>query len=164
MTSGGQTAIGTTRPFGGVVTGVRAILSIGNLPIIFASNVSYTITHNMTPIEVLDRLTPAEWAETGYQVEFTFNSFRVVGKSATALGFEALPTDALLRQPEFTVELQAAAPDNTDPKTILRIYRAKMRGRRGTVDARGVMTETIDFVGILADDEGGYAQEQPLPA
>lgn len=129
-------------------TGVRAIFKINGKQVAFASNCSYTINHTLTPIEVLDRLNPIEYAETGYNVEFNCSTFRVAHKSAVDLGIQPV-LEKILTQPELTVELQ----DRVTDATLLRVIGVKMSSRAGTIDARGVATETWNFVGLKASDE-----------
>lgn len=133
-----------------VFTGVRAVFKIEGVQIAFASNCSYTINHNLQAIEVLDKLEPFEHAEVGYTVDFSCSSFRVAGASAVQLGVQP-KLEAILVQPTLTVELQ----DKVEGSTVLRVIGVKITSRAGTVDARGVATETWNFVGIKASDEAG---------
>lgn len=131
-----------------VFTGVRAIFKIQGTQIAYASNASYTINHALQPIETLDNLAPLEYAEVGYSVDFNCSSFRVANKSAVSLGIQPV-LETILTQPELTVELQ----DRVTGLTLLRVIGVKMTSRAGTVDARGVSTETWNFVGLKASDE-----------
>lgn len=131
-----------------VFSGPRAIFKIQGTQIAYASNCSYNINHNHQPIDVLDQLAPVEHAEVGYSVDFSCSSFRVANQSAVSLGVQ--PTlENILTQPELTVELQ----DRISGATILRVIGVKMTGRSGSVDSRGVATETWNFVGRKASDE-----------
>lgn len=129
-------------------TGSRAIFRIRGVQVAYASDCSYTINHALTPIEVLDKLEPAEHAETGYDVSFSCSTFRVANQGAVSLGIQ--PTlENILTQPELTVELI----DKIADVTMLRILGVKMSQRSGTVGARNVATETWNFVGLKASDE-----------
>lgn len=130
------------------LTGARAIFRISGTKVAFASNVSYTINHDHQPIEVLDRLEPVEQAEVGYSVSFSCNVFRVANQSIIGLGFMPI-LEEILVQPELIVEIQ----DKITSKTLLRITGVKCTSRSGGFDARGVSTESWNFVGIRASDE-----------
>jgi len=129
-------------------TGARAIFKIQGVQVAYASSVNYNISHDHQPIDVLDNLAAVEYAEVGYKVDFSCNTFRVANKSAIQLGIIPRLED-ILTQPELTVELQ----DRIAGVTIVRIVGVKNTGRTGTVDARGVATETWNFVGLKASDE-----------
>ena len=130
------------------LTGPRAIFRINGVQVALASSVNYTINHDHQPIEVLDRIEPLEHAEVGYSVNFSCSSFRVANSSAVNLGIQ--PTlDAILTQPELTVEII----DRITDTTTLRIIGVKMVSRSGDVGARTAATETWNFVGRKASDE-----------
>ncbi|HMV01700.1 MAG TPA: hypothetical protein PLJ37_01110 [Chitinophagales bacterium] len=131
-------------------TGPRAIFKIQGVEVAYASSVNYNIAHDHQPIETLDHLAPIEYAEVGYKVDFSCNTFRVAGRSAIALGIQP-KLENILVQPELVVELQ----DRIKQITILRITGVKLTGRTGSVDARGVGTESWNFVGLRASDEAG---------
>lgn len=133
-----------------VITGARAVFKIAGSPIAFASNCSYNINHTLQPIDVLDQLTPAEQAETGYTVDFSCTTFRVPNQSAVNLGIQP-KLAAILTQPELVVEIS----DRVSGALLLLVERVKMTTRSGTVDARGVFTETWNFTGLKASDEAG---------
>lgn len=129
-------------------TGVRAIFKIRGEQVAYASNVSYTINHALQAIEVLDRINPVEHAEVGYSVDCSCSVFRVANRSAIGLGIQPR-LEAILTQPELVIELI----DKVEGVTVLRISGVKIQTRSGSVDARGVATETWNFVGIKAGDE-----------
>ncbi len=129
-------------------TGARAVFKIQGTQIAYASNCSYTINHQVQAIETLEKLNPIEHAEVGYDVSFSCNSFRVANNSAVNLGIQPV-LESILTQPELTVELI----DKISTATMLRIVGVKMTSRSGSVDARGVATESWSFVGLKASDE-----------
>lgn len=133
------------------ITGARAIFVVNGKKIAFTNSMSYNINQALSPIDVLDQLTPAEYAETGYTVDFQVTSFRVFNQSAIQVGVQTRLED-LLTQGELTVEVH----DRLNPDTaVLLIERCKMQSRSGNFDARGVWQETWNFVGIKASDEAG---------
>jgi hypothetical protein len=82
-------------------------------------------------------------------VDFTCTTFRVFEKSAVSLHFQPVLKELLL-QPELVVTIL-----DEQNRTLLSVSGVKLTGRSGTVDARGVWTETLTFVGRLAHDEFG---------
>lgn len=133
------------------ITGARSIFKVNGNKIAFTNSLSYNINQGLAPIDVLDQLTPAEFAETSYSVDFQASTFRVYNQSPIQLGVQSRLED-LLNQGELTVEVHdrqnAGAP-------ALLIERCKMQSRSGSFDARGVWQETWSFVGIKASDEAG---------
>lgn len=131
------------------ITGARAIFTINSTNIAIASNCTYEWKHEVHPIEVVDQVLIAEHAETGVRVEFSCDTFRVLGKSATSIGLQPKLIN-LLTQPELTVTLQ----DKITGTVLLALTGVKFTGRSGRVNARGVWTETLTFSAIAAFDEG----------
>lgn len=123
---------------------------INGQKVAFATAVNYTTSHNHNPIDVLDQLEPAEYAETGYTVNFTATLFRVAGQSAISLGLRPKLQDILI-QPELTAELI----DRVNGQTLFLIERVKCTQEDFNVDARGVAQVTLNFVGIKQSDEAG---------
>lgn len=132
------------------ITGARAVFTINNTKVAFASDCNYTWNHNVQPVEVLDQLTVAEHAEIGMTIDFSCTQFRVARKSAVSLGFQPKLND-LLNQPELVVTIS----DRVSGEVLLTVSGVKLTSRSGTVNARGVWTETLNFVGREAHDEEG---------
>lgn len=125
------------------MTGARAIFRINSQKVASASNVSYNETITVEDINVLDKLGPVELAETGYTVDFTCTTFQQEDKTIKELGifpkFEAILTSGVM-----TAEIV----DRLTEKTLVFITGVKCLGRSGTVDSRGVYTETWNFRGL----------------
>lgn len=135
---------------GQVVTGARAVFIINGQKVAFASGVNYNINHNTTPIDVLDKPEPEEHAVVGYSVDMSCTTFRVPDQSPISTGIQPKLQD-ILTAPSKTVEVQ----DSITGKTLLFIEEVTFTGRSGSFDARGVWSETWNFVGIKASDEAG---------
>jgi len=133
-----------------VITGARAVFTINNTKVAFASDCSYDWSHNVQPIEVLDQLEVAEHAEIGMEITFNCTQFRVARKSAVSLGLQP-KLASVLEQPELVVSIS----DKVSGEILLTVSGVKLIRRSGTVNARGVWTETLAFVGRLANDEEG---------
>lgn len=131
------------------ITGARAVFSINSTNMAIASNCTYDWKHEVYPINEIDSLEIAEHAETGVTVEFSCDTFRVFGRSATSIGLQpSLPN--ILTQPELVVTIQ----DKVTGGILLALTRVKFTGRSGRVNARGVWTETLTFCAVSAFDEG----------
>lgn len=136
---------------GQTITGARGIFVVNGEKIAFSNSVNYNIDQALTPVDVLDQLTPAEYAETGYTVDLSASGFRVYNQSPIQQGIQQ-KLENLLTQGELIIEIHDRL-NPADPP--LRVERCKMRNRSGNLDARGLWTETWSFVGIKASDEAG---------
>lgn len=133
------------------MSGARAAFLVNGKKVAFTSSLSYDINQALEAVNVLDQLTPAEYAETGYTVTFSCQNFRRFNSSPIQIGVQQRLED-LLGQGELTVEVH----DRQNPGSpMLLIERVKMQGRSGSFDARGLWQETWNFVGIKASDEAG---------
>lgn len=130
-------------------TGARVVFRVNGAKVAFANALNYTVQHQHQPVDVLDQLEPAEYAETGYVVNFTATLFRVSNQSAIALGLRPRLED-ILTQPELTAELI----DRISGATLMLIQRVKCTQEDFNVDARSLGQTTLSFVGIRQDDEG----------
>ncbi len=131
-------------------TGARVVFRINATKVAFANAVNYTVAHAHQPVDVLDQLEPAEYAETGYTVNFTATLFRVSNQSAISLGLRPKLQD-ILTQPELTAELI----DRITGSTLFLIERVKCTQEDFNVDARALAQTTLSFVGIKQSDEAG---------
>lgn len=131
-------------------TGARIVFRINGAKVAFANALNYTVAHAHQPVDVLDQLEPAEYAETGYTVNFTATLFRVSNQSAISLGLRPKLQD-ILTQPELTAELI----DRVSGATIMLVERVKCTQEDMNVDARSLAQTTLSFVGIKMSDEAG---------
>lgn len=131
-------------------SGARVVFRINGVKVAFANSLSATVAHAHQPVDVLDQLEPAEYAETGYTVNFTATLFRVSNQSAIDLGLRPKLQD-ILTQPELTAELI----DRVTGATLHLIERVKCTQEDFNVDARSLAQTTLSFVGIKQSDEAG---------
>jgi hypothetical protein len=133
-----------------VSTGAKLELKIGGVTVAYANQCSYTVNHNMQPIETFNEHTINELAELGVTCEFSASYFRVNRKAAISLGL--MPKIAnFLTQPELTMLIK----DKISDAVLVTITGAKCTSRSGSVDARGVFTESLSFQGRVMNDEEG---------
>lgn len=128
---------------GKVITGARAIFRINGSKVAYASNVSYNEAIAVEDVNVLDKYNPEELAETGYSVDFSCESFVQEEKTIKELGFMPRFQD-LMHAGIMTTEIV----DHKTEKVLLVLTGVKSLGRSGTLNARGVMTETWNFRGL----------------
>lgn len=128
---------------GKVITGARAIFRINGNKVAHASNVSYNEAIAVEDINVLDKYNPEELAETGYSVDFSCESFVQEDKTIKELGFMPRFQDLM-----FAGVMTTEIIDHKTEKVLLMLSGVKSLGRSGTVNARGVMTETWNFRGL----------------
>lgn len=131
-------------------TGARVVFRINGTKVAFAQSLNYSVAHAHQPVDVLDQLEPAEYAEVGYTVNFTVTQFRVAGQSAISLGLRPKLQD-ILTQPELTAELV----DRVNGATLMLIERVKCTQEDMNIDARSIGQTTLSFVGIKQSDEAG---------
>lgn len=143
------------RPTGSkVFTGARAIFKIGDMEIAYATEVSGSEEILRQEIEVLGRLAPLEYAETGYRVTLRCRGFRTIPWSeaskgeGTAVGHPKksgiFPKyDDILTSGEMTVTVY----DKITNEVIANYINVKAATRNWTVGARTVFSEDITFVG-----------------
>ena len=133
-----------------IMTGAKAIFRINGTQIAYASNVSYNENIQLEPINVLDNVSVLEHAEVGYTVDMQCQTFRVQNESVKQLGLMPVLSKLLLNG-----ELTAEVIDRTSNTVLLLMEGVKLQARQTSVDARGLMTETWQFVGRKASDEAG---------
>lgn len=131
-------------------TGARVVFRVNGQKVAFAQALNYSVAHAHQPVDVLDQLEPAEYAETGYTVNFTVSMFRVAAQSAISLGLRPKLQD-ILTQPELTAELI----DRVNGQTLMLIERVKCTQEDMSIDARSLGQVTLSFVGIKQSDEAG---------
>lgn len=131
-------------------TGARVVFRVNGQKVAFAQAMNYSVSHAHQPVDVLDQLEPAEYAETGYTVNFSCSMFRVAGQSAIAIGLRPKLQD-ILTQPELTAELI----DRVNGQTLMLLERVKCTQEDLNIDARSLGQVTLSFVAIKMSDEAG---------
>ena len=127
-----------------VFTGAKLEMTVGGTVVAYANNATFTLNHNHQPIEVFGKPQVDEYAELGTTVEFSASQFRIAKTGAVQQGL--MPTlQSFLNQPSLQVVIKEAGQDG---RTLVTVTNVKCTSRSMTVDARGVMTETLNFVGI----------------
>jgi hypothetical protein len=131
-------------------TGARVVFRVNGQKVAFANAMNYTVSHGHQPVDVLDQLTPVEYAEVSYTVNFTCTMFRIANQSAISIGLRP-KLQNILTQPELTAELI----DRVNGQTLMLLERVKCTQEDMNIDARSLGQVTLSFVAIKMSDEAG---------
>ena len=131
-----------------VMTGAKAIFRLNGTQIAYASSCNYNENIQLEEVNVLDRIDTLEHAEVGYRVDLSCQTFRVQNESVKQLGIMPRLQDILV-----SGEITAEVVDRQTNTILLLMTGVKLESRQTTVDARGLMTETWNFRGKIAQDE-----------
>ncbi len=147
-----------------VITGAKVKFKLGTDIVGYASAVNYSINHEMVPVYGLNRLTPYEYAETGYSCSFSVSRYRVPYRaekpgtgSPVHLGWQADIRQEINLLTQGTIRAEFYDRSNNE-LAFLVIDEVKMTSRVGSFTARDLATETLDFVGLLAWDESSIGE------
>jgi len=135
-----------------VVSGAKLELAINNVPVAYTSQVSFSYNLKYEDIREIDNPESVEIAELGTEVELQVSQFRINFNSVRSQGIQPSLKN-LLQQPE----LIATVYNRHDGNTMMTLQGLKLVGRSGSVDARGVFTETLVFRAREFYDEAGKA-------
>ena len=146
-----------------VITGAKVRFLLGDVAVGYAQAVNYNINHELVPVYGLDRLCAYEYAEVGYSCTFSVSRFRVPkdNRSSTSANAGSLGSPVELGWQSKIQNMltqgciRAEIYDKSGEQMILKVDGVKMTSRSGTVSARDLATETLDFVGLIAYDEAG---------
>lgn len=134
-----------------VLTGARAVLSIGGTKVMYTLNASYGEEITQEPIEPLDQLDVAEFVATAYRVTFTAQLVRVITNSIKLRdGVAIFPTLENILAAE---ELTATIEDRVTGNIVANIERVKASRYSINVGARGIVLTDAEFVAIRIRDE-----------
>jgi hypothetical protein len=142
-------------PVSKVFTGARARFYLNGKLMAWATGVDGSEEITQEPVEVLDRLEPAEYAPVAYRVTLTARVFRVPAESLRALGLWPMRgTDSdTLRQNILTFpEMTALIEDPITGKTIAEFKRVKPQARNFAIAARGIVAYNVTFTAIYMDE------------
>ena len=139
------------RTLGQVLSGARARLTIDGVPVLYATNVSYSEEIQYDPVEVLDLLEVAEFVPVAYRVTFTSQHVRVVTNPIKNRdGVRIFPRlQDILQAPDLT----AAIEDNVTGEVLASVQRVKASRYTINIGARGIVMTDVEFVAIRIEDE-----------
>ena len=142
---------------GKTFTGARARLSVEGVPVGYATGCSGSETIRYEPIEVLDNIQVEEYVPVAYEVTFSAEFVRIVGKTPKGDGFfpkvggtTADHLKNILTGGDLTITLE----DTQDPATnVMTLEQAKVTSHNWRVNARGVVGHDMTFVAVRMGDE-----------
>ena len=124
---------------------------------IFA-NVSYALAYDAQPVYILGRYSAAEIDYTSQEpVQVTASGFRVINQGAHAQARVPALAD-LLRHEYITLEII----DRQTGATIAKIRNVRPTGYSTSISARQLEEITVNFMGILVDDESTKNEESTV--
>ncbi len=126
-----------------IFTGVKASITLGNIPILWASGVQINQEMRYEETPQLDSLLVAEYAESGHRVSATISVFKGNNQALADFGLDPSDISDLLTQPELILTVY-----NDKGLPAYEMTGVKMKSGSGTLDARGVWTGNWSFVGI----------------
>jgi hypothetical protein len=119
------------------------------------SSCSGGVTYDVQPIYILGRHSPAETVYTGQEaVAFTASGFRVVDNGPYVAGKVPKLQDLLQHE-----DLSVAILDRDTGKTIMQVFNCRPTGFQFAVSARAVTEITVNFIGLMVQDESGDQAE-----
>lgn len=138
-----------------IFSGARAKLSITNpnagtdQVIGIFNNVSYGFSYSTTPAYILGRFTAAEIDYTSVDtVSVSATGYRIIGQGGHTAG--AMPSVNDLLQHEYVT---LTVYDRTTGRRMAIIKDCRPTGYSTTISARNTVEITVNYVGIVADDE-----------
>jgi hypothetical protein len=174
----------------GLVTGSNAKLKIGGKTIAYATDVSYAVTVDVVPVEVMGRYEVVTNEPIAVNVAGSFSIVRYTDTANAALPLAAAKGNGIgelgkgladdgqknafnpqqmLSTSTVDVEIfQRNAPGQDPSKPLVKISDCRLTRLTSGISKRGVMVENYDFVGILYSDDsfeaggsGGVADFAP---
>lgn len=141
---------------GRLLTGARARFSVNGVKVGYATNVSWSETHNIFATEVLDNVEVEEQVVVGYNVELSASKFRIVGETLKSLGlFPAVGanTEEHLENILVSGDLSATIEDSRTGSLIATFEQIKIQSVNWQVDARGLVGENVTWACVRVKDE-----------
>lgn len=139
------------------MTGARAKIWIRDKLIGLATECSWNVRYGQEPVHTLGKHEPQEIVTTSQEaIEVTVNGLRVVNAgphlgATNGTGASIVPTlQELMGNLDMTIQIE----DRQNPgKMIMTVYQCRSLGYSSTVNAKGMMNLSMNFVGIRGTDE-----------
>lgn len=139
------------------LTGARAKLYINGTLVGLATDCNWSLPYGMEPVHTLGRFEPQEIVPVSQEaIEVSMNGMRVVN-FGPHVGFDGNVDTAkmvpvlkdLLNNKDVTIRIE----DRQTNENIMEIVRCRSRGYSSQVGAKGMVTYSMQFIGIIALDE-----------
>lgn len=149
------------------MSGARAIFRINNKVVAFATNVNYSVGQPHQAVNVLGRFSSARHEPVGSEVSFGCTAMRFTKKTGDGNSPQKKGAGNIMPRLQDLLnadELQVEIIDRATDETLLMVSRARMTQRSGSMGSRDLLSESWQFVGIIAeDDDSGPQNESSFP-
>jgi hypothetical protein len=137
--------------------GARAQVSINGKVVGIFNSLSYDVTYDLQPINILGRFSPAELVHTGQEpVTVRASGWRIVGQGPYVAASVPQLQDLLT-----TGYVEFVVIDRATNQRVAKIHSAKSTGYATSFTAKTVQEVTFNFVGLIVDDESTTQFENP---
>lgn len=139
-----------------VMNGARAVLWVDGKKVGIFNQVSYGLTYNAQPVDIMGRYNPAEIAITHQEaITVTAQGWRIINAGPHAVA--AVPRlQDLLNHADISLTIT----DRQNPKTpVLKVDGVRPTGYQTSINSRGLQELSVTFMGIVAEDESGGGAE-----
>lgn len=138
-----------------VMTGGRAVVSIGGERVGIFESCTYGANVSVEPIHLLGRYGPAEITQTSYEaIAIQCNGFRVIGNGAHVLPKFPKLQDLLNLGP-VTISIR----DRQSGELIMTAIGCVPTSYNSGVNARATSRVTVSYTGLKVTDESGDQEE-----
>tara|TARA_Y100000114_G_C11649320_1_gene273342 strand:- start:79 stop:516 length:438 start_codon:yes stop_codon:yes gene_type:complete len=138
---------------GRTITGARCKLLIRGVEVGFATGISISENIQQQPIDILGEIDSVEIEPTGRSVSMTANLVRIKGETVQSLGIWPKVDGGTVEAVNFPA-MDALILDSVDDSTVLyKVEGLKCQSRSLNVDARGVFSLNVSFIGLRMFDE-----------
>lgn len=135
------------------ISGARARLSISNVAIGYATNVTVNENYNYEPVNVLNLLEVREYVPVAYICNMTTGMVRIPGSPMKKFGSQNLEVFSLYSNVLTNGILDAQIEDKITNYILAKLSGLKAENKSTTFPARGLVTEDVTFVAIRMKDE-----------
>ena len=150
-------------PVGNVISGARARLFVDGQAVGYATGVDCSREIQFEPIRVLDNIEVSEFVPIGYECSASCRRVRVVPGSLSGPDLTIWPQ--VSRTPEAHLQnildmsggFDIQVDDRVASQTVALLLGAVPQRSAWSLDARGIIGESIDFLAIKLADEAGFA-------
>ena len=139
-----------------IPTGARVVFSVNGQVWAYARSVAISESVDFSPIEILNSIRVSQFVPTAYRVTLTAESVRLIGTTIKSLGYFAQTAQSASTQLINilnTADLVATIEDSASGAILATINGVKIASHSWSVDARGSIAESVEFVAVSITDE-----------
>lgn len=143
-----------------IPTGARCVFSINGKVVAYARSVAISEAIDYNPIETLNDIRVREFCPVSYRVTLSCEVVRLIGTTLKSMGFFAATAQAASTQLVNilnTGDLVATVEDSVTGTVLATVNGVKIASHSWSVDARGMIMESVEFVAISLSEESDAA-------